>query len=193
MCTCSSVWGTLSGWTAAKTLSLAVAGAVSSWRGKVDCSIASWTEWHCLHSLSSSSLSSSSSSSILPPPLLWTSAGSVNCTAQQCSPSAAADPAWALRICVGWDFLKGNAASRVSVRACVRACVHARARISSVFSPPLLPVLLLICTPIQTPLCRSREPSVHTHSPLSSFIHFLNNRCSFGVWVWGTACRCNVL
>lgn len=41
---------------------------------------------------------------LAPPPLLCTLAGRTNCTAQQCSPTAAADPAWALRIWVGWDF-----------------------------------------------------------------------------------------
>lgn len=108
---------------------------VPSRHGKVDCSTAFWTEWHCLYSPSLSLLLFQYT--LAPPPFLCTFAGSINCTAQQCSPSAAADPAWALRIYVGWDFLKGNAASRV----CVWVCTF------SVYPPPGPP---LSCTPIQT-------------------------------------------
>lgn len=131
MCTYRQVWHARSHGGKEKnfsalTLSLMVAGDVSPWRGKVDCSIASWTEWHCLHSLS---LSTSLLFLLLqyplaPPPFLCTLAGSTNCTAQQSSPTAAADPAWALRIWVGWDVLKGNATSRVSVCVCVYVCAH---------------------------------------------------------------------
>lgn len=116
----------------ALTLSLLIAGDVLSWHGKVDCSIASWTEWHCLHSLSTSIPHSSSSSSTGSLPLLFIARLLAAQTAQLSSVPPL--PQQILHeLCVSeWD---GTFKGERSVQGqCV--CVH-------ILSPPSSPPILI--------------------------------------------------
>lgn len=125
----------------ALTLSLLVAGDVLSWRGKVDCSIASWTEWHCLHSLSPSLPHSSSSSCTRSLPLLFFARLLAAQTAQLSSVPPL--PQQILHeLCVSeWDgTFKGE-------RNLQGQCVC-----TSSVRPPLLPVLLSTLPPLPSPL-----------------------------------------
>lgn len=76
--------------------------------GAVKLTAALPAEWNdivrSLSLLHSPALSLSLFLSLAPPPPLCALTGSTNCTAQQCSPTAAAAPAWALRIQVCRDF-----------------------------------------------------------------------------------------
>lgn len=150
----------------ALTLSLMVAGDVLSWRGKVDCSIASWTEWHCLHSLSPSLLllllyalarSPSSSLHACWQHKLHSSAVFPHCRSRSCMSSAYLS---------GMGLLKGNTTSRV------RVCAHPQSALLS----------SLLSTPPPTPTHSQRiisvkdssqeRPPPRTHNSPSPFIHF---------------------
>lgn len=135
------------------TVSLLVSGDVLSWRGKVDCSIASWTEWHCLHSLSSSLLlhllrytlvSPSSSLHSHWQHKLHSSAVFPHCRSRSCMSSAY------LR---GMGLLKGNATSGVSV---CTSSVHPLRLLSS---PPLSPTPYTENQSKAPPLCKHNSPS----------------------------------
>lgn len=89
--------------------------------------------------------------------------------------SSAVFPLCRSRSCMSSAYLCGMGlfkGERSLQGQCACVCAHARARAFPQSSPLLLVLLLLVCTPMQTLLCKGREPSVHTHNPPSSFIHF---------------------
>ena len=172
----------------ALTLSLLVAGDVLSWRGKVDCSIASWTEWHCLHSLSLTPP---------PPPVRARSpSSSLHACWQHKLHSSAVFPHCRSRSCMssaylsGMGLLKGNATSRVSV------CAHPQSALFSSLpssAPPPPP-----CN-ANTPenhrckgLLKRETPTIHTTLHPLLFIFTLQQKPLWDMSVlkphWRTVC-----
>lgn len=161
-----------------------VAGDVPSWRCKVDCSIASWTEWHCLHSLSLPHSSSSSSSRRLLPLLFF--ARLLAAQTAQLSSVPPLPQQILHELCVSeWD---GTFKGECSLQG---QCVCT----SSVCPPPLLPVLL--CTPLQTLLriisvkdsSPERPPSMNTLLSIPFYSFSLYSKSCFEIWVCSYLCE----